>query len=89
MADPLLLPVRDQIALLSGGNLSAVELTTAALRRIGRLNPAINAVITLDADAALEAAAASDARIRAGAARPLEGLPATLKDAFDTAGIAT
>jgi amidase len=89
MTDPLLLPVRDQIALLGAGKLSAVELTVAALDRIGKLNPLVNAVITLDGDGALAAAAASDARIKAGAARPLEGLPATLKDAFDTAGMRT
>jgi amidase len=89
MADPLLLPVRAQIALLRDGQLSAVELTRAALARIEALNPTINAIVTLDAEGALKAAVASDARIAAGTARPLEGLPATLKDAFDTAGMVT
>jgi amidase len=89
MTDPLLLPVSGQIALLGGGKLSSLELTQAALARIGKLNPAINAIVTLDADGALRAAAAADERIRAGNARPLEGLPVTLKDAFDTKGMTT
>jgi amidase len=89
MTDPLLLPVSQQIALLRGRKLSAVELTQAALARIDALNPTLKAVVTVDAEGALKAAATADARIAAGTARALEGLPATLKDAFDTAGMAT
>ncbi len=46
-------------------------------------------MVTRHDEGALAAAEAADARIAAGAARPLDGLPITLKDAFDTAGMAT
>ena len=51
------------------------------------VNPAVNAVVAVDADRARQAAAESDRRLRAGEARPLEGLPITIKDSFDVAGI--
>ncbi len=87
--DPLLLPIAAQRRLLETREISSVELTRLALARIDRLNPALNAVVTRDAEGALKAAAAADARRAGGAARPLEGLPITLKDAFDTAGLRT
>ncbi len=46
--------------------LSSVELTRHFLARIERLNPALNALITLTADAALAAAAAADRRLKDG-----------------------
>ncbi len=88
-ADPLLLSVGEQIRLLADRSISAVEFAKLTLARIDKLNPAINAVITLDAEAALAAAADADVRFAAGTARPLEGLPVTLKDALDTAGMRT
>jgi amidase len=88
-ADPLLSPVGEQIALLRGGAISSVELTRLALRRIDALNPELTAVIARDDAAALGAATVSDRRLADGSARPLEGLPFTLKDAFDTVGMAS
>jgi amidase len=88
-ADPLLLPVADQARLLRERKLSAAELLRLALQRIDRLNPAVNAVITLDAERAAASAREADRRFAAGEARPLEGLPVTIKDAFDTAGLRT
>ena len=85
--DPLLLSAGAQLALLRDGTLSAGELLTLTLDRITALNPAINAVVHLDADGARAAAAASDARRQSGEARPLEGLPVTIKDALDVAGM--
>ena len=67
--------------------ISAGELIEAALARIAAGNPAVNAVVGLDADRARAAAAKSDRRLAAGAARPLEGLPITVKDAFDVEGL--
>ncbi|MFL5057082.1 MAG: amidase family protein [Microvirga sp.] len=67
--------------------LSAAELIEAALARIAAVNPAVNAVVGLDAELARAAAAESDRRLAAGAARPLEGLPITIKDAFDVEGL--
>src|SRR5687767_8205155 len=73
-------------------NLLARELSSAALldltlRRIEAVNPAVNAVVAMDADLARLAAAESDLRIAGGEARPLEGLVITVKDSFDVAGL--
>ncbi|MGL4243237.1 MAG: amidase family protein [Beijerinckiaceae bacterium] len=87
--DPLLSPVAEQIRLLAERRLSASELLQLTLQRIDRLNPAVNAVIALDAERAAIAARESDRRLAEGTARPLEGLPVTIKDAFDTAGLRT
>ncbi len=67
--------------------LSCAELLSVTLERIDRINPSLNAVVALDPDGAVRAAAESDRRIAAGEARALEGLPITIKDAFDVAGI--
>ncbi len=64
-----------------------MELAEAALARIAASHAALNAVIASDAGAALAAAAESDRRLAAGEARPLEGLPITIKDSFDVAGL--
>ncbi len=68
---------------------SARELLAATLARIEALNPGLNAVVALDPEAARAAADESDRRLAAGEARSLEGLPVTVKDAFDTAGLVT
>ncbi len=67
--------------LLRAGEISPVELLDAALRRIARLNPAINAIIALDETGAGAAAKDSEIRLRSGRSRgPLEGIPLTVKD---------
>ncbi len=68
--------------------ISAVELLDHYLDRVDTINPEINAVITLDADRARNAAqAADDATTRGDATGPLHGLPTTVKDAIATEGI--
>jgi amidase len=67
--------------------LSAVELLNATLQRMDAANPALNAVVAADPEAARAAARDSDRRIAAGEARPLEGLVITVKDSFDVAGL--
>jgi aspartyl-tRNA(Asn)/glutamyl-tRNA(Gln) amidotransferase subunit A len=69
--------------------LSSVELTRHFLARIERLNPALNALITLTAEEALAAAAAADVRLAAGEAGPLLGIPLIHKDIFCTDGVRT
>jgi aspartyl-tRNA(Asn)/glutamyl-tRNA(Gln) amidotransferase subunit A len=69
--------------------LSSVELTRHFLGRIERLNPALNALITLTADAALAAAAAADRRLKDGERGPLLGIPLIHKDIFCTDGVRT
>jgi amidase len=88
-ADPLLMPVAAQAALLASRKISARELMALTLQRIDRLNPTLNAIITLDREGAEKAADAADARFSAGTARVLEGLPITIKDALDTVGMRT
>ena len=68
--------------------LSSRELLENYLRRIETLNPALNAVVTLDVDRATQVAAAADeATARGEASGILHGLPTTIKDAIETAGI--
>ncbi len=82
-----LLDAADQIR---ARKLSPVELTRECLGRIERLNPQLNAFITITADSALDAARRAESDIAAGNYRgPLHGIPIALKDLFDTAGVLT
>lgn len=76
-------------AALAAGEFSAVELTQALLDRIGALNPALNAFITVTAEQALAQAREADAKRAAGEAGPLTGIPIAHKDLFCTAGVRT
>jgi amidase len=88
--DLCLLPAREQARLLARREVSAVEVMDAHLDRIGRVNPAVNAIVTLDADRARDAAAAADAAFPgANALPPLWGLPIGVKDLVDTGGLRT
>ncbi len=70
--------------------LSSAELTRGCLDRIERLNPVLNAFITVTAELALEQAMQADAEIAAGKWRgPLHGIPIALKDLIDVAGVRT
>ncbi len=69
---------------------SPVELTRACLDRIEKLNPALNAFITVTAESALAEARAAEIEISRGEWRgPLHGIPVALKDLIDTAGTRT
>lgn len=77
-------------AALRAGEVSAVEVVEAHLRRIEAVNPRVNAIVTLVADRALDDARAADADLAAGRVRgPLHGVPVAHKDLVDTAGIRT
>lgn len=71
--------------------LSAVEVAEAALQHLHSTNPAINAVVDVNADYTMEQARAVDARLQAAdsAAMPLAGVPITIKVNVDQAGFAT
>ncbi|WP_371325542.1 Asp-tRNA(Asn)/Glu-tRNA(Gln) amidotransferase subunit GatA [Dechloromonas sp. ZY10] len=71
---------------LAAKQVSSVELTTLFLDRIDRLNPQINAFVTVDRDKSLKAAAVADARIAAGQFGPLTGIPLAQKDIFCAEG---
>jgi aspartyl-tRNA(Asn)/glutamyl-tRNA(Gln) amidotransferase subunit A len=69
---------------------SPVELTRACLDRIEKLNPALNAFITVTAESALAEARTAEIEISRGEWRgPLHGIPVAVKDLIDTAGTRT
>jgi aspartyl-tRNA(Asn)/glutamyl-tRNA(Gln) amidotransferase subunit A len=82
--------IREVADLVRKKKVSPVELTAACLARIDRLNPALNAFITITAESALEQARDAQAEVQRGKWRgPLHGVPIALKDLFDTAGVRT
>ena len=83
-------PATELAALVRDREVSARELMDAHLDRIERLNPDLNAIVTLDADGARAAADAADARLAAGEpVGPLHGLPVAHKDTHATGGMRT
>jgi aspartyl-tRNA(Asn)/glutamyl-tRNA(Gln) amidotransferase subunit A len=71
---------------LAAKQISSVELTQLFLDRIARLNPMLNAFVTVDPEKSLKMARAADARIVAGTAGPLTGIPIAQKDIFCAEG---
>lgn len=83
-------PATELATLLRAREISARELLEAHLARIDRFNPAVNAVVTLDAEGARAAADAADAALAAGEdVGPLHGLPVAHKDTHATGGMRT
>jgi amidase len=76
-------------AALDAGAVSAVELTAAAIDRIERLDGEINALCVRDFDRASAAAREADAARARGERRPLLGVPITVKESFNVAGLPT
>src|ERR1700753_3918552 len=75
--------------LVANRELSPVEVMQAHLDRIAEVNPRINAIVTM-ADGALDAARKAEAAVKSGARLgPLHGVPFTVKDGIDTAGVLT
>lgn len=84
------LTIADAAGLLKSCRLSPVTLVKACLDRIDRLNPQINAFITVLHERALEEARVTEAELASGNWRgPLHGIPIGVKDNIDTAGIRT
>lgn len=84
------LSIRDASELVRLKKVSPVELTNACLAQIDKLNPALNAFITVTGESAVAEARAAEAEIQRGKWRgPLHGVPVALKDLFDTAGVRT
>jgi amidase len=75
---------------IRNGRLNSTDITAAHLERIERVNGALNALVVVDRDGAMKAARAAD---RARAANkplgPLHGVPISIKEAFDVAGLKT
>lgn len=89
MSDLVQLGLKEAAAKIKSREISAVELTKALLARAEARQGDINAFITLTNDKALEMAAASDARVKEGKARLLEGVPVGIKDLFCTKDVLT
>ncbi|HEX4301598.1 MAG TPA: Asp-tRNA(Asn)/Glu-tRNA(Gln) amidotransferase subunit GatA [Rhizomicrobium sp.] len=85
LTDFTLAQARDAVA---AKKISSTELTKAFSKAVADARP-LNAFVTETPEKALEMAAASDARIAKGEARPLEGLPLAIKDLFCTKGVKT
>src|SRR5438105_3243599 len=87
------LPLRsatELAAAIRGKEISSSELLERYLSRIEALNPGLGAVVTLDAERARREAAEADRRLARGdEAGPLHGLPVTVKDCLETAGMRT
>src|ERR671921_2773877 len=83
-------PATELAALVRSRQVSARELLDAHLDRIERVNPGLNAIVTLDVEGARAAADAADATLAAGEpVGPLHGLPVAHKDTHATGGMRT
>ena len=90
MSDIALRPAHELADAIRRRELSSRELLDHYLSRVERLNPALNAVVTLDPDGARRAADAADAAVARGEiVGPLHGVPMTIKDTYETAGMRT
>jgi amidase len=89
MADDIALwPTTRQAAAIRDREISSRDLLEHVIARIERINPALNAVVTTDFERARAAADAADAAQAGGATLgPLHGVPITIKDALETAGL--
>jgi aspartyl-tRNA(Asn)/glutamyl-tRNA(Gln) amidotransferase subunit A len=93
IADTSAIPYQEATALaalIRTKQLSSREVVQAHLDRIEAVNPKINAVVTLMAEQALTSADAADKAVTTGVPLgPLHGVPFSIKDALDTAGVLT
>lgn len=90
MTEICFMPAVEMAHRLRERELSAVEVLEAHLRQIERVNPQVNAIVTLRPEAAMEAARVADAALaRHEPVGPLHGLPIAHKDLFETRGIRT
>jgi amidase len=74
---------------LAAKQVSAVELAQDAIGRIERHDAKINAICVRDFERGLDAARAADAALARGEARPLLGIPLTVKESYNVAGLPT
>lgn len=80
---------------IRNGRVSSVEATEAYLQRIARINGSVNALVAVDRAGAMKAARAADRALARSAGKkgtglgPLHGVPITIKEAFDVAGLRT
>lgn len=77
---------QDLKQLYQARDLSPVDVMSSILRRIETLNPSLNAFSVVMAEEAMEQARRSEGRIAKAEARPLEGVPVTIKDSYEVKG---
>ena len=88
--DPSALSAREALDLMARGELSAVELTTACIDQINRIDPVVNAMVIRNDEKALTSAARADqARAHGEIVGALHGLPVAIKDLHPTADMPT
>jgi len=83
------LTIADALRGLAKRDFSAAELVAAHNDAVARLNPRLNALLTITAEPAMKAARAADAARAKGEAGPLAGIPIAVKDLFCTEGVRT
>lgn len=85
--DPTLLSLMDVAAAIAARRISSREVTQACLARIERAQPRLNAFVSIEPEAALQAADEADAALAKGKAKgPLHGVPLAHKDMYYEAG---
>ena len=90
MTDPSYWSAQRCLAALRSREISSFELVEACIARVEERNPSLNAVVAKDYERARECARRSDdARLAGRDLGPLHGLPMTVKDALQTAGLVT
>ena len=90
MSDVAFLPANRLAGLIRRGKIGCLELLDHYIKRVERFNPALNAIIATDFDHARKDAKAADTEATKGSFRgPLHGVPMTVKDSFDVAGLPT
>lgn len=90
MSYPAFLGAAELAGKIRDREISSLELTEHYINRIEQLDSRINAVVVRDFDRALAAAAKADKELAGGTiAGPLHGVPVTVKEAFNIAGLAT
>ncbi|MEO8039438.1 MAG: amidase [Betaproteobacteria bacterium] len=88
--DPAFLSAHRLAALIRTRKLGSLELLDHYLERVGRFNPILNAICVLDTERARKRAKAADRSLAKGERRgPLHGVPMTVKESFDLAGLPT
>src|SRR5688572_11525599 len=88
--DPLYMSATKLAALIRAKKISATEVIKLHIARIEAVNPKINAVVMPCFERALYEAAECDAQLAKGKSKgALHGVPMTIKDSFDTAGVVT
>ncbi|MBB5918613.1 amidase [Nocardia transvalensis] len=89
MPGPEFATLREQVAALQAGTISATELLELSIARIDTFDDKVNAVVVRDYDRARAAAEQADAALARGERAPLLGVPVAVKESFNIAGLPT